>query len=84
MKLCTDCIHVGVCYLQGAVDINYADKCGDYGVIRKGHWKLTNDEQSYVCSCCNDYWIGKSEYLSSWNFCPNCGARMVEPQESEG
>ena len=38
MKLCVDCIHVGVCYRQGAVDPNYADKCGDYEVIRKGHW----------------------------------------------
>ena len=30
MKLCVDCIHVNVCYRQGIVDLNYADKCGDY------------------------------------------------------
>ena len=29
------------------------------------------------CSCCNEYNLGKG------NYCPNCGARMFEPQESK-
>ena len=49
---------------------------------KKGHWIKENRgrvEYSAVCSECGDstFWSEKS------NFCPNCGAKMVEPQESE-
>ena len=55
---------------------------------RTGHWIKTLKEEVaeciggtgihvYVCSKC-DKWVNfPSEY------CPNCGYRMVEPQESE-
>ena len=51
-----------------------------------GHWIMTSDYYlgaygsiDYVkCSCCGE------ESLEEGNFCPNCGAKMVEPQESEG
>lgn len=73
MKLCVDCIHVSVCYRQGAVDLNYADKCGDYEPSRrKGHW--IKDEyvtEPYVCSECGCFYN-----LKHRNFCPNCGAEM--------
>jgi rubrerythrin len=32
----------------------------------------------YRCSNCN-YW----QSMGSWNFCPNCGAKMRERKESE-
>lgn len=42
-----------------------------------GHW-ITEDRLHPKCDQCG--W----EYgLSMTNFCPNCGARMIEPQESE-
>ena len=52
---------------------------------RKGHWIMTHDyftgayeSIDYVkCSCCHDY------SLEEGNYCPNCGAKMVEPKESE-
>ena len=50
---------------------------------RKGHWISTETKGvryafwcRYKCSLCGEL----SDYK---NFCPNCGAKMVEPQESE-
>ena len=39
----------------------------------------------YYCSKCKKKLVkdGWSETVKKINFCPNCGARMVEPQESE-
>ena len=43
---------------------------------KTGHWILRNSFLEPKCSECN--------YESErYNFCPNCGAKMVEPQESE-
>ena len=48
----------------------------------KGHWDkkdIGHVEYSAVCSECGEwtYWSERS------NFCPNCGAKMIESQESE-
>ena len=40
----------------------------------KYHW--------YLCSCC-DAMVGSDEKMMAYKYCPNCGAKMVEPQESE-
>ncbi len=40
-----------------------------------------NDGGAYMCSNCK---TGDWSYQSDYNFCPNCGAKMIEPQESEG
>lgn len=50
-----------------------------------GHWIMTSDylttaygSVDYVkCSCCGE------DSLEEGDYCPNCGTRMVEPQESE-
>lgn len=61
---------------------------------RTGHWIEHPTEEDYsVCSCCG---IGSrrmehgenadgTKYIDiySYRFCPYCGAKMVEPQESE-
>jgi len=52
----------------------------------KGHWIMTSDYLTtaygsidYVkCSCCGE------DSLEEGDFCPNCGAKMVEPQERSG
>lgn len=48
---------------------------------KTGHWdeifSYIEGEVRFYCSECNDYQLFTSRY------CPNCGARMVEPQESE-
>ena len=43
---------------------------------KTGHW-IDKDEKSAVCSCCN-----RNNTLYG-DFCKWCGAKMVEPQESE-
>ena len=52
----------------------------------KGHWRAVyqGDEIiDYRCSECEfGNTFGKGTY--GMNYCPNCGAKMVEPQESEG
>lgn len=54
---------------------------------KTGRW-VENDRGISICSCCGkDKYedIDGSIYDDVWfpNYCPNCGAKMVEPQESE-
>ena len=44
---------------------------------RTGHWIECEEEVKCFCSECKEI----SDYPTQ--FCPNCGARMVEPQERE-
>lgn len=48
---------------------------------RKGHWNV-KDNMWWVCSACGC----QTRMMKKYNvprFCPACGAKMVEPQESE-
>lgn len=55
---------------------------------KTGHWKVVSDgygDKAYICECseCKDtVWVYK-DADRKWNYCPNCGRHMVEPQESE-
>ncbi len=51
---------------------------------KTGHWKrismdkyTTHAQYWYECDKCGEHNLGNT------NYCPKCGARMVEPQESE-
>jgi hypothetical protein len=44
---------------------------------RTGRWERSNGYYKWMCSNCRNY--QKSRY----HYCPSCGAKMVEPQESE-
>lgn len=66
-----------------------ADMCDDVRKLppvtpsrRKGHWIAHSDGgiwiKYYECSECHKHKGEKTD------FCPNCGAEMVEPKESEG
>lgn len=48
---------------------------------KTGHWKPTvvRGSESYICSECS----AECCYVTT-NFCPSCGAKMIDPQESEG
>ena len=49
-----------------------------------GHW-IRHDNGKYhwyLCSCC-DAMAGSDEKMMAYKYCPNCGAKMIEPQESE-
>jgi len=64
---------------------------------KTGHWIDDNENEIdaqygrhlYKCSECNEYadmFVGGTEDwwdIEKPNYCPNCGCRMVEPQESE-
>ena len=67
--------------------------CADAGILeyvksKTGHW-IEKDgfdgDVYYDCSECGESWttIEGTPWDNEWNYCPNCGCRMVEPQESE-
>ena len=75
----------------------FADRCREcgakYGKLLKqkpkeGHWIKVSDgygDNAYICECseCKDtVWVYK-DANRKWNFCPNCGAKMIEEQERE-
>ena len=51
---------------------------------KTGHWEYVQYDSpnigNYHCSECRETFPID---CSKWNYCPNCGCRMVEPQESE-
>ena len=55
---------------------------------KTGHW-IEKDgfdgDVYYDCSECGESWttIEGTPWNNEWNYCPNCGCRMVEPQKSE-
>jgi len=65
----------------------------DWQFIQKpkiGHW-IMSDDGLYrpICDKCGAHpWKGYiptvEEATEVFKYCPNCGCRMVEPQESEG
>ena len=51
---------------------------------KKGEWLPDNNnayEMRFVCSCCKESevvpTIGFTKYKPLWDFCPNCGAKMI-------
>ena len=67
---------------KSAYQQGYSDAMRDFRKEPKtGHWIATGDYYTgaygtldYV-RCCNE------DSLEEGNYCPNCGAKMVEPQE---
>ena len=53
----------------------------DVKPVVHAHWIKSNydnvDGTIYECSNCN------TVMFNAWNYCPHCGAKMIEPQESE-
>jgi DNA-directed RNA polymerase subunit RPC12/RpoP len=51
-------------------------------VRHTGEWIKSRCDM-YVCSECDHIYTDLSGERYGMNYCPNCGSRMVEPQESE-
>ena len=56
---------------------------------RTGRWEEKDGYDGdvyYDCSVCGESWasIEGTPKTNGMKYCPNCGAKMVEPQESEG
>ena len=51
--------------------------------LKTGHWitHKHNGIEYMECSECSTWFLRL--YLTRNSYCPNCGAKMVEPQESE-
>ena len=58
--------------------IGHREHCENLGVMPSG---LGAYEWCSECDCGIDV---REWHRNHYNYCPNCGARMVEPQESEG
>lgn len=51
---------------------------------KTGHWICTiEDWNKWTCSECGFCKRTDIHVSLGYNYCPNCGAKMVEPQESE-
>ena len=72
------------CAMNGSGS-KYCDNC-KYKQ-QTGEWILLDEcaNSGYYCSRCQKKLVkeGWSETVKKIKFCPNCGCRMVEPQESE-
>jgi hypothetical protein len=55
------------------------EKTGEWKIYRVVDFGDFKGIEKYKCSEC-----GEKVGVFKSNFCPNCGAKMVEPQESEG
>lgn len=92
---CKDCIHNNNCDIQYHAQAGDMFYCG-MAEMRKlpsvrpqeqtGHWInmeiSINGDMSAECDKCGCI-VRNSFTNNAINYCPNCGARMVEPQESE-
>lgn len=62
----------------------------DVKPVVHAHWIQAEDAcgsgyNFYECSACKEIQFlnfGTPQW-NEWNYCPNCGAKMIEPQESE-
>jgi rubrerythrin len=50
--------------------------------VKTGHW-IESRCDMYECSECGHTYTDLSGERYGMNYCPVCGAKMVEPQESE-
>jgi hypothetical protein len=74
---CRICMESNLCYRskETCEDLRLFDELPSFNLTKTGHW-IKKDGYS-DCSECG------SHIVTEWDYCPKCGAKMVEPQESE-
>jgi DNA-directed RNA polymerase subunit RPC12/RpoP len=48
---------------------------------KTGHWKQISPARIYECDICGQNVM--TDDISAYRYCHGCGAKMIEPQESE-
>ena len=82
MSYCDDCLHKEVCGLEG-VNEEALTYCADKMLKKTGHWiDITNKFGTVIAVRCSNCKNSPKHAIKS-DYCPNCGARMLEQQESE-
>ena len=51
---------------------------------KTGHWKAKSFHELFCDNCGFDFDIMRNDFIDKMNYCPNCGAKMVDPQERSG
>lgn len=51
---------------------------------KTGHWKAKSFHELFCDNCGFDFDIMRNDFIDKMNYCPNCGAKMVKPQERSG
>lgn len=50
--------------------------------VRHGHWEEIHEVFDYIkCSECGGAWCTEDNDTDTFNYCPNCGAKMDEDEE---
>ena len=69
---------------QGSIsDFYKAIKAMPSAEPKTGHWIIIDDCEKFIAKCSECGQIEDSRMIGKYAYC-HCGARMVEPQESEG
>ena len=77
---------VKITYIQGVAIPSAEPKTGHWISMyteKQSHIKDGMVTESVKCSECDEWLTASDEYDCYGRYCPNCGCRMVEPQESE-
>ena len=91
-KSCSDCIHFDVCYKieHFGRDLEDTSPCKqfiskDVAPVKHGHFRrLTFSGDTIICSECKmAYNIFETNGAENFNFCPHCGAKIMDGGEGE-
>ena len=92
IKSCSDCIHFDVCYKieHFGRDLEDTSPCKqfiskDVKPVKHGHFRrLTFSGDTIICSECKmAYNIFETNGAENFNFCPHCGAKIMDGGEGE-
>ena len=87
---CKSCIHFDDCLVKGqtryygkivACD-DVEERCKffktkeDVAEVRHGEWEFVQIDDCIICSECKNSWNVIDNCTETFNYCPNCGAKM--------
>ena len=79
--LCKHCFDDGECFKDCDEIKHLRNMSSETSIRPKGHWINIDVTHSQCDKCSAVFEIASAN--GEANFCPNCGAKMVEPQERE-